>query len=114
MIIRVNGRSMLPTLTHGQFMVVDRKYGFEKIDSLASIEDLTKRIFVIWSPDDVPIIKRLVYISSTDQNYYWFEGDNPEESLDSRQWGFLFSGGFIGEAIGFKEAFKRLFKKRRE
>lgn len=108
LIIRINGESMLPTFKHGQYRIVDKRYNAENIGDLTVAEELTDRVFIIWSPDGLPIVKRLTYISRTKVFNYWFEGDNPEKSMDSRQYGFLEEEGFVGEVVGFKEAMKRL------
>ena len=33
------------------------------------------------------------------QNYYWAMGDNRDDSLDSRYWGFVPENGILGEAL---------------
>ena len=33
------------------------------------------------------------------QDYYWAMGDNRDDSLDSRYWGFVPENGILGEAL---------------
>ena len=113
-IVRINGNSMLPTFKHGQIRVVDRKYldvyFHEVIKNGMSV--LTNKIFVIHTPKGVFAIKRLKYVSETTAGiYFWFEGDNADNSEDSRHYGFLQQDDIIGEVITFKQAIKRILKK---
>lgn len=108
-IIRVNGDSMFPTFKDGQLRVMDTKMNPRDLDAFDSLTDLEGRIFVAVSPDGKLIIKRLIYISeNAGRREYWLEGDNPDNSQDSRHWGFLFSGGLVGEVVGWKEFLQRL------
>ena len=109
MIIRINGESMYPTYKDGQYRLVDKKFNTHYRD-FKKLSGLEGRIFVMWSPDGVPIIKRLKYVSDTPVPEYWVEGDNPEQSMDSRQYGFLKAEGFIGEVVSGRVAIKRLFR----
>lgn len=109
-VIRVNQRSMYPTLKDGQVRLVDRRYDPTYIRGIEDMDTLKGRIFVIWSPDGLPIIKRLTYVSQSNNPEFWFEGDNPDESMDSRQYGFLQAEGFIGELVPWKDVIRRLFK----
>lgn len=113
LVIRINGRSMLPTYEHGQIRFVDRRFSPEYLSKLSGYElrKLTGRVFVVWSPSGLPIVKRLKNVTDDSIPAYWFEGDNPDESMDSRQYGYLFKEGFIGEVVGWREMAKRLFTK---
>lgn len=113
-IVRINGNSMLPTFKHGQIRVVDRKYinVYYKDIIKNGMSVLTNKIFVIYTPSNVYAIKRLKYVSETPAGiYYWFEGDNADNSEDSRHYGFLQQDDIIGEVITFKQAIKRILKK---
>lgn len=109
-IIRINKRSMYPTLKHGQVYLVDRRINAEYIKGLVDKDVLKGKIFAIWGPTGQPIIKRLTYISQTPVPEFWVEGDNPDESMDSRQHGFLQAEGFIGELVPWRDVLKRLFR----
>lgn len=109
-IVKVNGDSMFPTFKDGQFRVVDSHFNWQYIPKFDSLEGLENRIFVYMSPTGLPVIKRLIYVSYTrGESYYWFEGDNPDHSEDSRHYGFIRSGQIYGEVVGVKEILKRLF-----
>lgn len=113
-IVRINGNSMLPTFKHGQIRVVDREYldlyFHDVIKNGMSV--LIGKIFVIHTPKDVFAIKRLKCVSETSAGiYFWFEGDNADNSEDSRHYGFLQQDDIIGEVITFKQAIKRILKK---
>jgi signal peptidase I len=113
-IIRINGDSMLPTLKHGQFRFLDRKFFRENLckfsDPMRDF-DFVGRIYVYQAPTGTIVIKRLTYISSNSLGYdFWFEGDNPPHSEDSRNYGFVREGDIYGEVISdFKTFWKRLF-----
>ena len=47
--------------------------------------------------DGLPISDWETY--TINQNYYWAMGDNRDDSLDSRYWGFVPENGILGEAI---------------
>ena len=47
--------------------------------------------------DGVPITEMKSYI--VEQNYYWAMGDNRDDSLDSRFWGFVPESHILGEAL---------------
>jgi len=36
---------------------------------------------------------------TVEQNYYWAMGDNRDDSLDSRYWGFVPQNNILGEAL---------------
>lgn len=109
-VIKINGRSMYPTLKPGQLRLMDRKFNSADIPHFDDLDYMENRIFVMWSPTGLPIIKRLTRIDQfINHREYFVEGDNPDESLDSRQHGTLRKEGFIGELVGLREAPKRLF-----
>jgi signal peptidase I len=112
-IIRINGDSMFPTLKHGQFRLLDRKFFRETVHKItySNTSKFTGRIYVFQSPTGTIVIKRLIYISVNSLGYdFWFEGDNPPHSEDSRHYGFVREGDIYGEIIEDAKTFwKRLF-----
>jgi signal peptidase I len=109
-VLRINGASMFPTLKDGQIRVLDRKIDLTEIYE-HNINQYTNRIYVYESPSGLPVIKRLIYISYTAfGKYFWFEGDNPEHSEDSRHYGFVQQEHIYGELVtDFNTFIKRLF-----
>lgn len=102
-IIRINGDSMLPTYKDGQLRIMDRLFLKDKHDWVRQNPDLlVNRIFVIRTPEGQYAIKRLISISQTiDGLYLWFEGDNKDNSRDSREYGFLTLDAVLGEVVPF-------------
>lgn len=116
-VIRVNKNSMYPTLKDRDILLQRRKPPTRLIEG---------RIYVINCPSGVEAIKRLikiVYVPSpvtfnllpgkkTTMMHYiskcWFEGDNKEESYDSKSYGYLDSKDVVGEVYTWKEAIKAL------
>jgi signal peptidase I len=110
-VIRINGASMFPTLKHGQIKLLDRLIVRElETCTHDNVDNYTNRIYVFQSPDGTIVIKRLVYVSvNTNGKDFWFEGDNPPESHDSRHYGFVRIGDIYGELVDTKDFWKRLF-----
>jgi hypothetical protein len=111
-IVRINGDSMYPTFKDGQIRLLDRKFISENLDQIErDTEPFLNRIYVYQSPTGSVVIKRLVYISMNTMGLnFWFEGDNADNSEDSRHYGFVRSGDIYGELVDFKTFWKRLFK----
>ena len=80
----VSGQSMTPTLQEGLFVFVDTKRQVQKGD-----------IVILQHPENthIVVIKRCIALSD---NLIWIEGDNPPQSTDSRQWGWLPLASLIG------------------
>ena len=109
-LIRVDGESMSPTLKHGQFLFVDRAITPQYIPNFGE-RVLKGAIMVYYSPQGKPVIKRLtekVRVSET-ETFLWFEGDNKENSIDSRDYGFVLPERIYGEAVNFSTFLKRTF-----
>lgn len=114
-LIRIKGNSMSPTFKNGQFKLVDRKISPTYI-SLFGEKVKEGTIFVYQSPNDHMVVKRLkqkVHITSV-ETFYWFEGDNPEDSYDSRNYGFIKEDRIFGEVIDFKDFLSRTFFHKRK
>jgi signal peptidase I len=112
-IIRVNGDSMLPTYKHGQIRVLDRLFMREQQPLVFDNPNiLANRVYVILAPNEVFAIKRLIAIAQTVEGLHlWFEGDNKDNSNDSRNYGFLHLDNVIGEVVPLNRALKTLIKK---
>jgi type IV secretory pathway protease TraF len=76
---------MLPGLKPGQIIIAKTKIG-----------KLKQRSIVIVEHDNLEKIKRIKAIKN---NRIYLLGDNPQESVDSRQFGWLTSEQVIGEII---------------
>ena len=109
-LVRVRGVSMSPTFRNNQLLFVDRfKTPQYRINFGDEVQVGT--IIVYRSPSDSFVIKRLtekVQVSDS-EFYYWFEGDNKDESFDSRNYGFIQNEAIIGEVINFRTFLKRTF-----
>lgn len=84
MLRQVYGESMLPNLLPGQLVLA---VGFRK----PKIGDL-----IIFKHDGLEKIKRVKRI---DHLKYYVEGDNPDDSIDSRQFGLIDRSVIIGKII---------------
>lgn len=109
-VLRINGNSMFPTLKNGQFRLMDRRIKLSEITPY-NMTSYISRVYVYENPIGLPVIKRLVNVAFTGfGHYYWFEGDNPEHSEDSRHYGFVQEENIYGEMItDWKTFWKRLF-----
>lgn len=80
-VIRVSGKSMLPTLKDDDVLLVRRVYAFEKpeVNKMYTYHKNNRRV-----------VKRLKKVTKVcGQTVCWFEGDNPPMSYDSRQYGYI-------------------------
>lgn len=94
-IAKVNGRSMLPTYKDGGLLLTTRLFNRDRLDIgevyvFRRLNSEGQQIFVI---------KRLTKIHPYAQNLVYFEGDNPEESYDSRQYGFINAEDIIAKVL---------------
>ncbi len=82
--VRVVGDSMLPTLTEGQFVLVDE-----------GRRPVAGELVVANHPtQDILVVKRVEAIQGDGR--YELRSDNPEAGTDSRSWGPLEAGAVIG------------------
>ena len=86
--IRVEGDSMAPRLNSGDVVLVDPKAPIEPGDVV-----LARHPF----RSSVRILKRLISVEPDGRLY--LEGDNPEESTDSRNFGTVSSADLLGKVI---------------
>ncbi|MBO8161092.1 MAG: S26 family signal peptidase [Thermosipho sp. (in: Bacteria)] len=87
---RVIGNSMYPILHEGDILLCSRIYKLK-----------TGNIYVYKSPvSDKLVIKRLRHLKFEDNKVYcFFIGDNPEESYDSRNYGYVNAENIIARVI---------------
>lgn len=96
----VNGRSMLPTYKDGDVLLTTRLFNRNKL-KIGQVY-VYKRV----NEDDGQehlVVKRLTDVVSYPllglENQCYFEGDNPEESYDSRQYGFINAEQIVSKVI---------------
>lgn len=78
---RVTGRSMLPTLAAGDYVLVDRQAYTKRLPNVGEIT-LSQHPY----EHDVVLIKRVQALHGSD---IWLSSDNPAEGTDSRRFGFV-------------------------
>jgi nickel-type superoxide dismutase maturation protease len=86
---KIIGHSMQPQIQNGQYVLLsDIPYLFKKpkINDIVALKDNKGRV----------LIKRITKIQG--ENYF-VEGDNKNDSLDSRKFGFISRDKIIGEII---------------
>lgn len=109
-LIHIEGESMSPTFKDGQWKMIDRQISPEYITDFG--RKLVKgAILVYYSPQGRPVVKRLISKSvvSETETLLWFEGDNKENSKDSRDYGFVSQERVYGEVINFSTFVMRTF-----
>ena len=91
LLLRIEGRSMQPTLEPGDRVLIRRLRG--------KPTPIMGSVIVTWHPQrkKLRLIKRL---SRLDSEGLWLLGDNPAESTDSRQLGPVPTNLLIGEVVG--------------
>lgn len=72
LLVRVRGRSMLPTLAEGDLLLVRR---LRRVES-----DVVGRLAVVRLPGRPLAVKR---VTSRQDGGWWVERDNPDEGVDS-------------------------------
>lgn len=92
-LIIVSGASMYPTLKDGDIMLVDKNPKEYNIKDIVVLDD--PEIF------DELIVKRIEnkYTGLTGENRIWLLGDNRDNSLDSRQFGWIKESNLTGKVI---------------
>ena len=89
MFLTVSGRSMFPTLTEGEKLTSVRSY----------LCKLNVGDIVVAKPyecDNRLVIKR---IANTEGDYYFLLGDNPDESYDSRNYGWVSKKEIVAKVV---------------
>lgn len=89
MFLTVSGRSMFPTLTEGEKLTSVRSY----------LCKLNVGDIVVAKPyecDNRLVIKRITNIEG---DYYFLLGDNPDESYDSRNYGWVSKKEIVAKVV---------------
>ena len=89
MFLTVSGRSMFPTLTEGEKLTSVRSY----------LCKLNVGDIVVAKPyecDNRLVIKR---IANIDGDHYFLLGDNPDESYDSRNYGWVSKKEIVAKVV---------------
>ena len=89
MFLTVSGRSMFPTLTEGEKLTSVRSY----------LCKLNVGDIVVAKPyecDNRLVIKRIANIEG---DYYFLLGDNPDESYDSRNYGWVSKKEIVAKVV---------------
>lgn len=92
---KVNGRSMLPTFKDGSVLLTTRLFYRDKL----KIGDIYVYKRLNEDGQEIAVVKRLTHIHTFIPNLVYFEGDNPEESYDSRQYGFINAENIIAKVL---------------
>ena len=81
---------MFPTLNEGQEVLVNMSAYRSKVPKIGDV-------VLVWHPyqTDLKILKRVTAV--TPQNNYFLEGDNPDLSTDSRQFGEVTLDKIVGQ-----------------
>ena len=89
----IKGNSMYPTFNAGEAFFISSKYTLQE-----------GKVYVFLSPlNNTPVVKRLHRIRNGD---LYFVGDNTNDSLDSKDYGYVSTKAVIGEAKKIKELFE--------
>lgn len=77
-VVRVIGPSMEPTLTNGELWLARR-----------SLRNLDEGRIVVFLHSDRPSLTQVKRVIRRDESGYWVEGDNHDQSTDSRDFGVI-------------------------
>ena len=93
LILNVVGNSMKPTLFDGDILVAIRVF---------SVRTLKEGNIIVAKPtdcDDRLVIKRISAMMKLRYSYVYVLGDNPEESYDSRDYGWLSEKRIVAKVL---------------
>jgi nickel-type superoxide dismutase maturation protease len=98
--LRVVGRSMLPVLQPGDEVFIEPLARLIQHDRSLNVGD----IVTLWHPTQpgLKMVKRIEQIDPTVEkagDRYFVRGDNPDESTDSRQFGWIDANQIIGKVV---------------
>ena len=86
----VSGASMLPSYREGDCLLVDT-FAYRRRRARPG------EVVVAKSPASVEVVKRVRFVDS--EGRAWLQGDSPEESTDSRDFGPVAPGGIVGRVV---------------
>lgn len=90
--LKVYGTSMFPTYREGEHLIGFRFYPVRFLkpgDVIVFLQDL-------YEGEEKAVIKRIERVKTVGHNrYFYVLGDNPPDSLDSREYGFVHHSKFI-------------------
>lgn len=89
MFLTVSGRSMFPTLTEGEKLTSVRSYLCK-----LNVGDIV--VAKPYERDNRLVIKRIANIEG---DYYFLLGDNPDESYDSRNYGWVSKKEIVAKVV---------------
>lgn len=95
-VIQTDGRSMLPTYKSGAYLLGMRLFKYKRLQRGKCY------VYVRYDEEGEPhiVIKRLKYFTRIrDQVYCHFEGDNKDESYDSRHYGYINAENIIAKVL---------------
>lgn len=96
---RVSGRSMLPTYKDGSLLLATRLFNRDKL----KIGQVYVYRRVNEDGQEVLVVKRLTEIANYPKlniiNECYFEGDNSEESYDSRHYGYINAEQIVAKVL---------------
>lgn len=99
-IAKISGNSMYPTLKDGDWVIID-VYALEEDEDIVVLDTSDTELGTDF------IIKRY-YEEKSESNKIWLEGDNKENSYDSRNYGLFDRNNIKGKAIFDITQFKSL------
>ena len=89
----ISGSSMFPTFKDNQIIICT------KIFSRKNLKE--GKVYVYKSPSGKLVIKRLSQVERVSfGTYYYFLGDNPAESYDSRNYGYIAEKDIVAKVCG--------------
>lgn len=92
---RVCGRSMFPTYKDGGLLLTTRLFNRDKL-KIGKVYIYTK---TNEDGQEHLVVKRLTKIHPSDPSLVFMEGDNTEESYDSRHYGFINAEQIIAKVL---------------
>lgn len=93
-LVLVEGRSMLPTFQDGSLLLATRLFNIDN----AKIGEIYVYSRINEEGEEILVVKRLTRIHDN-KRFFFFEGDNPVESYDSNNYGFIDAEQIIARVL---------------